>query len=525
MANLTQRERPSNDRTADKAGPLSYADLARSLFARLGVDLPEADSNGLVSVTPIDGQTIARTPMHGGSDVDDALARAQAAFLAWRDVPAPRRGELIRLYGQAVREHKETLSRILSIDCGKSIAEARGEIQEVIDICDYAVGLSRQLFGLQIACERPGHRMSETWHPIGVFAQISAFNFPAAVWSWGTMVALVCGNATIWKPSEKASLTALACAGLLEKTARAFPGAPDHLAQLLVGGPDVGRALAESERVAVISATGSTSMGRDVSQRVAARLGRSILELGGNNAAIVAPSADLDLAVAGSVFAAAGTAGQRCTTMRRAIVHENVYDAFLARLKSAANQLRIGNPLDEDTHVGPLIDEAAYEAMQAALRSAKREGGVVWGGERVTQGCPEDGFYVRPAIVEMPAQSEIVLTETFAPVLYAMRYHDLSEAIEMNNAAPQGLSSALFSNDMRETERFLSHLGSDCGIANVNIGTSGAEIGGAFGGEKETGGGRASGSDTWKNYMRRCTNTVNYSSELNLAQGLEFGAA
>ena len=495
------------------------------LFEGIGLKPPAEQEGTLIAVSPIDGSRLASFRRATPAMADEAIKRAQAAFLEWRETPAPRRGELIRQYGDLVRDNKEPLSRILSIDCGKSLAEARGEIQEVIDICEYAVGLSRQLFGLQIACERPGHRMAEAWHPVGVFAQISAFNFPAAVWSWGTMVALVCGNAAIWKPSEKAPLTALACGGLLDQVINRFEGAPANLSHVMLGDGAIGRVLADDRRIAVISATGSTTMGRDVAGRVAARLGRSILELGGNNAAIVTPNADMDLAIEGCVFGAAGTAGQRCTTMRRLIVHEDIHDEFLDRMRQGYGQLRVGSPLDESAHVGPLIDQAAFEGMQAALDAAREQGGQIWGGERVLEDAFPGAFYARPAIAAMPGQTPIVLTETFAPILYVMKYRDLEEAIALNNAAPQGLSSSIFSTDMRETELFLSHAGSDCGIANVNIGTSGAEIGGAFGGEKDTGGGRASGSDTWKNYMRRSTNTINYSSQLNLAQGLKFGAS
>jgi len=493
---------------------------ARALFLEMGAALPEA-ADGLTTFSPIDGEEIARLPVASDDDVRVAIARAEVAFRAWRDVPAPERGQLVRIYGDLLRAHKEPLARLVSLECGKILTEARGEVQEMIDICEFAVGLSRQLHGLVIATERPGHKLLESWHPMGVFGQITAFNFPVAVWSWGTMVALVCGNSALWKPSEKTPLTALACVGLFDKAAAAFGSkAPANLVQLLIGGRELGTLLAEDARVAVLSATGSTRMGRDVAVRVAGRFGRAILELGGNNAAIVAPSADLDLALRGIVFAAAGTAGQRCTSLRRLIAHESLHDGLVERLKSAFASLRIGSPLDEAMHVGPLIDEGSWQAMAAALDAARAQGGTVWGGERVA--AADGGYYVRPALVVMPAQTEIVCEETFAPILYVMRYREFDEAIALQNGVPQGLSSAIFTRDLGEAERFQSAAGSDCGIANVNIGTSGAEIGGAFGGEKATGGGRAAGSDTWKSYMRRATNTINYMNELPLAQGVKF---
>jgi len=392
----------------------------------------------------------------------------------------------------------------------------------MIDICDFAVGLSRQLYGLTIASERPGHRMMETWHPLGVVGVISAFNFPAAVWAWNAALAFVCGNSVVWKPSEKTPLTALACQAIVEKAAQRLVAAPQHLSQVIVGGHEVGEVLVDDERVALVSATGSTRMGRELGPRVARRFGRSLLELGGNNAVIVAPTADLDLAVRGIVFAAAGTCGQRCTTTRRLIVHESVKEALVARLKKAYAGLPVGNPLQAGTLVGPLIDAASFERMQSALAAARAEGGTVTGGERLLRDQHPSAYYVRPAIVEMPAQTETVRRETFAPILYVMAYREFEDALALQNDVPQGLSSSIFSNDVRETELFLSARGSDCGIANVNIGTSGAEIGGAFGGEKETGGGRESGSDAWRNYMRRATNTINYSRKLPLAQGVRF---
>lgn len=495
---------------------------AAALFARMGITLPAADDAGLAASSPTDGAELARVSVNSVEHGRAAIERANAAYRAWRTVPAPQRGQLVRIYGDLLRTHKEALSRLVSMECGKILTEARGEVQEVIDICEFATGLSRQLHGLVIATERPGHKLLESWHPMGVFGQITAFNFPAAVWAWGTMVALVCGNSAIWKPSEKTPLTALACTLLFRKAAEKFGGAPDDLVQLLIGGPELGVLLAEDAGVHVLSATGSTRMGRDVALRTAGRFGRAILELGGNNAAIVTPSADPELALRGIVFAAAGTAGQRCTSMRRLIVHESLQGALVARLESAFAGLRIGDPLDEANHVGPLIDKAAFDAMQAALERARAAGGVVRGGERVAVAGAEGGYYVRPALVEMPAQDEIVREETFAPILYVMGYSTLDEAIALQNGVPQGLSSTIFTRDIREAELFQSAAGSDCGIVNVNIGTSGAEIGGAFGGEKATGGGRAAGSDTWKNYMRRATNTINYSDELPLAQGVEF---
>lgn len=472
--------------------------------------------------SPIDGATLAQVRTHGLAEADAAINRAQQAFEAWRSVPAPRRGELIRLLGEVLRQDKQALGELVSLETGKILSEGLGEVQEMIDICDFAVGLSRQLHGLTIASERPGHRMMETWHPLGVVGVISAFNFPAAVWSWNFALAIVCGNPVVWKPSEKTPLTALACQALFERAAQRFGDAPQGLSQLLVGARELGERLVDDHRVALVSATGSTRMGREVAPRVAQRFGRSLLELGGNNAVIVTPSADLDLAVRGIAFAAVGTCGQRCTTTRRLIVHEGVREALVARLKKAYAGLPVGHPLEAGTLVGPLIDGASFEAMQAALRSAAAEGGRVTGGERLLQAEHPQAYYVRPAIVEMPAQTDTVRRETFAPILYVLGYTDFEEALRLQNDVPQGLSSAVFTNDLREAETFLSAGGSDCGIANVNIGTSGAEIGGAFGGEKETGGGRESGSDAWRNYMRRATNTVNYSRALPLAQGVRF---
>ena len=493
------------------------------LLGRLGIDTHPHQGSALAVHSPIDGAQIATLVMQDKVQVDILVSQAKAAFMDWRTVPAPRRGELIRLLGEELRKEKEALGRLVSIEAGKILAEGQGEVQEMIDICDFAVGLSRQLYGLTIASERPGHRMMETWHPLGVVGVITAFNFPVAVWSWNTALAIVCGNPVIWKPSEKSPLTALACQSLFERALKRFGEAPSHLSQLLIGEADVGERLVEHPDVALISATGSTRMGREVGPRVAARFGRSLLELGGNNAIIVTPTADLDLAARGILFGAIGTAGQRCTTTRRLIVHQSVADELLSRLRKAYQSAQVGSPLEANTLVGPLIDQAAFEAMQHALDQAKQQGGTVFGGQRCLAEQYPHAWYVTPALVEMPAQTEVVQHETFAPILYVMRYHELAEAIALQNDVPQGLSSAIFTNDVREAELFLSAAGSDCGIANVNIGTSGAEIGGAFGGEKETGGGRESGSDAWKVYMRRATNTINYSKELPLAQGIQFG--
>jgi aldehyde dehydrogenase (NAD+) len=488
-------------------------DETRALFDRLAMPLPQGD---LDSNSPIDGRIIGSVAIAPPAEVAAAIGRARDAFLAWRSVPPPRRGELVRLFGDVLRAEKEALGRLVSLEAGKILQEGLGEVQEMIDICDFAVGLSRQLYGLTIATERPGHRMMETWHPLGVVGVISAFNFPVAVWAWNACLAFVCGDSVVWKPSEKTPLTAVAVQALFERAAKRFGDAPVGLSQVVQGGRETGEALVDDARVSLLSATGSTAMGRAVAPRVAARFGRTLLELGGNNGMVVAPSADLALAERAIAFAAVGTAGQRCTTLRRLFVHESVYDPLVPRLKHVWASVPVGNPLEEGILVGPLIDEAAAEAMGSALEQARSEGGEVCGGERL------DGLYVRPALVEMPAQTAITLTETFAPILYVMRYGALDEAIAAHNQAPQGLASSIFTNDIREAETFLSAAGSDCGIVNVNIGPSGAEIGGAFGGEKETGGGRESGSDAWRNYMRRATNTINYSRELPLAQGINF---
>ena len=495
---------------------------AKTLLKDLGVDLSRHAGADLRCRSPVEGSEMAVLRADRAADVQAKVGAAAEAWHKWREVPAPRRGELIRLFGEELRAHKAALGRLVSIEAGKILQEGYGEVQEMVDICDFAVGLSRQLYGLTIASERPGHRMMETWHPLGVVGVISAFNFPVAVWAWNASLALACGDTLVWKPSEKTPLTALACQALLERAAARFGEAPQGLSQVTIGGREAGDALVGDPRVALISATGSTRMGRAVAARAAERLARTLLELGGNNAMVVAPSADLDLAVRAITFAAAGTAGQRCTTLRRVFVHESVYPKLIPSLKKIYASLPVGNPLVEGTLVGPLIDAAAFEAMRAALEEARREGGAVHGGERVTvPGC-EGGHYVRPALVEMPGQTPVMHRETFAPILYAAPYRSLDEAIAWHNAVPQGLASSIFTNDIREAERFMSGRGSDCGIVNVNIGPSGAEIGGAFGGEKETGGGREAGSDAWKAYMRRATNTINYSRDLPLAQGIRF---
>ncbi len=501
---------------------IDYALETARLLAKLGVDQAAFANGARLVRTPITGQTIGRVADADAGQTAAAIEAAHAAFLAWRSVPAPRRGELVRLFGDELRAHKAELGRLVSIEVGKVSSEGLGEVQEMIDICDFALGLSRQLYGLTIATERAQHRMMETWHPLGVVGIVSAFNFPVAVWAWNAALALVCGNAIVWKPSEKTPLTALATASLFARAVAKFGDAPPGLSAVLLGGRDVGHALVDNAKVALVSATGSTAMGRAVGPRVAQRFGRVLLELGGNNAAIVCPSADLDLAVRGLAFAAMGTAGQRCTTLRRLFVHSSIYDALMARLKRAYLSVGIGDPLVPGTLVGPLIDKAAFDAMQAALAQATALGGKATGGARATDGVAADAYYVRPALVEMPDQIGPVLEETFAPILYAMRYDDLGDAIAKHNAVAQGLSSSIFTNDLREAELFLSASGSDCGIANVNIGPSGAEIGGAFGGEKETGGGRESGSDSWRAYMRRATNTINYGRTLPLAQGVKF---
>jgi len=503
--------------------PGSLADIAQRALAGCGVVVPAAESGpAVVAQSPIDGSTLLSVPAMDAEAVTDAVDRAHAAFLTWRSVPAPVRGALIKSFGRILEEHREQLADLVQLEVGKIRSEALGEVQEMIDICDFALGLSRQLPGRTMPSERPGHRLMETWHPRGVVGVISAFNFPVAVWAWNTAIALVCGDTVVWKPSERTPLTALACSALLDRAIAAH-GAPGDIHALAIAEREAGPALVDHPLASVISATGSERMGAAVAPRVAARFGHAILELGGNNAAIVAPSADLDLAVRGIVFAAAGTAGQRCTTLRRVIAHSSVVDTLVERVAEAYGRLRIGNPLTDDVLVGPLIDRESFDRMQAALEEACAAGGtVVVGGDRVDVPGSSDAYYVRPALIRMPAQAEVVRRETFAPILYVMAYDTLDEAIALQNGVPQGLSSSIFTLDQREAEVFMSSAGSDCGIVNVNIGTSGAEIGGAFGGEKTTGGGRESGSDAWRGYMRRATNTINYSHDLPLAQGVNF---
>ena len=507
---------------------------ARAILSRLGVDDGVWGNGSVTARSPIDGSTAGTLRATTSDHVKAAVGRSTAAFDAWRRVPAPRRGELVRLLGEELRESKDDLAMLVTLEAGKIVSEGLGEVQEMIDICDFAVGLSRQLYGLTMPSERPGHHMRETWQPLGPVAIITAFNFPVAVWAWNAALALVCGDPVIWKPSEKTAMTALAVQAVFDRAVARFGDAPEGLAQLLIGERETGEALAADPRVALVSATGSTRMGKAVAQAVAGRLGRSLLELGGNNAMIVAPSADLEMAVRAIAFSAVGTAGQRCTTLRRLLVHEDVAEALLGRLVQAYETLPVGDPREAGVLVGPLIDEEAGTGFEAALKQAVEQGGrVLVGGDRVGRagvagdwaagdGAAGDGVYVRPAIVRMPCQTEVVRHETFAPILYVMTYRTFEEAVAMQNDVPQGLSSCVFTDSVREAEAFLSAWGSDCGIANVNIGPSGAEIGGAFGGEKDTGGGRESGSDAWKTYMRRQTQTVNFSAELPLAQGVRF---
>ncbi|CAA7626106.1 aldehyde dehydrogenase family protein [Magnetospirillum sp. SS-4] len=488
------------------------------LLTRLGIP----HSSGELEVrSPIDGGIIGRA--ESGGDVEAAVRRAAAAFDVWRRVPPPRRGELARLFGEELRAAKTDLGLLVTIETGKIVQEGLGEVQEMIDICDFAVGLSRQLHGLTIATERPHHRMMETWHPLGPVAVISAFNFPVAVWAWNAALALVCGDPVIWKPSDRTPLCALAANALLDRAARRLGDVPEGLSQVLAGGREPAEALADHPGVPLVSATGSTAMGKALAPRVATRLGRSLLELGGNNAAIVCPSADLDLVERAVLFAAAGTAGQRCTSLRRLLVHHGIRDELTRRLRASFDLIRIGDPRAAGTLVGPLIGEDAFDRMQATLAEARTQGGVVHGGERVRVNDWDGAFYVRPALVEMPAQTGVVRRETFAPVLYVVGFGTLEEAIQLNNGVAQGLASSIFTTDLGEAETFLAATGSDCGIANVNIGPSGAEIGGAFGGDKDSGGGREAGSDCWKTYMRRATNTINYGRDLPLAQGIRFG--
>jgi aldehyde dehydrogenase (NAD+) len=510
-------------KTAAASSPIQQE--VHAILTDLGVTATAYTNGDLLARTPITGETLAHVPQTTAAAATEAITTAHEAAKQWRNVPAPKRGELVRLLGEELRAALPHLGRLVTIESGKLLSEGFGEVQEMIDICTFAAGLSRQLAGLTIGSERPNHRMMETWHPLGVVGVISAFNFPVAVWSWNAALALVCGNSVVWKPSEKTPLTALATQAIFERAAAKFGGVPAGLSTLLIGGASVGEALVNDNRIPLVSATGSTAMGRAVGPKLAARFARAILELGGNNAAIVAPSADLDLTLRAVAFSAMGTAGQRCTTLRRLIVHESVYDKLVPQLKRVYGSVIVGDPRATGTLVGPLIDKQAFTAMQQALSRAKEDGAVITGGERASVHEAPDAFYVRPALVEISTQTAVVKHETFAPILYVLKYRSLDEAIALQNDVPQGLSSSIFTLDLREAERFLSASGSDCGIANVNIGTSGAEIGGAFGGEKETGGGRESGSDAWKQYMRRATNTINYGTDLPLAQGVSFDIA
>jgi aldehyde dehydrogenase (NAD+) len=496
-----------------------------TILSDLGVPASAYTHGNLPVRTPITGEIIAQVPTITLAQAEQDIAQAHAAFLEWRTVPAPKRGELIRLLGEELRANVDRLGRLVTIEAGKILSEGLGEVQEMIDICTFAAGLSRQLAGLTVPSERSRHRMMETWHPLGVVGVISAFNFPVAVWSWNAALALVCGDSVVWKPSEKTPLTAIATQAIFDRAARKFGAVPQGLCTLLIGDATIGQQLVDSPLIPLVSATGSTAMGRAVAPKLAARFARAILELGGNNAAIVAPTADLDLTLRAVAFSAMGTAGQRCTTLRRLIVHDSVYDQLVAQLKKVYASVNIGDPRESGTLVGPLIDERAFQAMHKALEDARAAGATITGGHRV--GIENsDAFYVRPALVEIPThtapQPEIVQHETFAPILYVLKYSTFDDALRLHNGVPQGLSSSIFTMNLREAEQFLSATGSDCGIANVNIGTSGAEIGGAFGGEKETGGGRESGSDAWKQYMRRATNTINYGTDLPLAQGVSF---
>jgi aldehyde dehydrogenase (NAD+) len=487
-----------------------------------GTEWLESKGDVIESYSPVDGHLIASVTSADHASYQHVIAKAQQAFVEWRKVPAPKRGDVVRQMGEALRRYKEPLGKLVSYEMGKSLQEGYGEVQEMIDICDFAVGLSRQLYGLTMHSERPGHRMYEQWHPLGITGIISAFNFPVAVWSWNTMLAWVCGNVCVWKPSEKTPLCGIACQNIVAEVLAAN-NIPEGVCCLVQGGREVGEWISADERIPLVSATGSTRMGKALAKTVAARLGKSILELGGNNAIIISQHADLDIALIGAVFGAVGTAGQRCTTTRRLIIHESVYDSFKEKLVKAYSQLKIGNPLSPESHVGPLIDKDAVQMYLASIAQCKEQGGhfIVEGGVLEGNGY-ESGCYVKPCIAEVSNDLPVVQHETFAPILYLVKYSELEEAVALQNGVPQGLSSSIMTLNLREAELFLSAAGSDCGIANVNIGTSGAEIGGAFGGEKETGGGRESGSDAWKAYMRRQTNTINYSTQLPLAQGIQF---
>ncbi|HXI01311.1 MAG TPA: aldehyde dehydrogenase family protein [Sphingobacteriaceae bacterium] len=506
----------------------------QSVLSQLHInEINDAWSTGLISgsspnaviqpiVSPVDGAKIASVKFADKQNYDQLILKAREAFISWRMVPSPKRGEVVRQIGEALRINKESLGQLVSYEMGKSLQEGYGEVQEMIDICDFAVGLSRQLYGLTMHSERPLHRMYEQWHPLGIVGIISAFNFPVAVWSWNAALAWVCGNVCIWKPSEKTPLTAIACQNIIQQVLK-DNDVPEGVSCLIIGDRHIGELMSNDKRVPLISATGSTKMGKAVGGAVGARLGRSLLELGGNNAIIITKDADLDMSLIGCVFGAVGTAGQRCTSTRRLIIHEAIYDVFKEKLIKAYGHVKIGDPLEEKNHVGPLIDKEAVIAYLQSIEKCKAQGGnfVVEGGVLEGQGF-ESGCYVKPCIAEVENHFEIVQHETFAPILYLIKYKSLNEAIALQNGVPQGLSSAIMTLSMRDAELFLSQAGSDCGIANVNIGTSGAEIGGAFGGEKETGGGRESGSDAWKVYMRRQTNTINYSDKLPLAQGIKF---
>lgn len=495
---------------------------SQNLGVSTGMKWIDSEEASIASLSPVDGDEIAKVQLASVKTFEMVMDQAQKAFLHWRKVPAPQRGEVVRGIGNALREAKEDLGKLVSFEMGKSYQEGLGEVQEMIDICDFAVGLSRQLYGLTMHSERPGHRMYEQWHSLGIVGIISAFNFPVAVWSWNAALAWVCGDVCVWKPSEKAPLSGIACQIIAAKVFEKY-GLPEGISSLLIGDYKVGELMSNDTRIPLVSATGSTRMGKLVSEAVGRRLGRSLLELGGNNAIIITENADMDMAIRGALFGAVGTAGQRCTSTRRLIIQENIYEKVKSRLASAYSKLVIGNPLDEKNHVGPVIDKDAVNMYLAAIEKVEKEGGkaVVEGGVLSGEGY-ESGCYVKPAIYEAENHFEIVQHETFAPILYLVKYKSLDEAIALQNGVPQGLSSAIMTTNMLEAEAFLAVSGSDCGIANVNIGTSGAEIGGAFGGEKETGGGRESGSDAWKAYMRRQTNTINYSSTLPLAQGIKF---
>ncbi|MEM7548213.1 MAG: aldehyde dehydrogenase family protein [Bacteroidota bacterium] len=488
----------------------------------MGSNWIEAKGPVMESISPVDGNLIAKVKCADEASYETIIKKASEAQKSWRSIPAPKRGEIVRQFGNKLRAFKEPLGKLVSYEMGKSYQEGLGEVQEMIDICDFATGLSRQLYGLTMHSERADHRMYEQWHPLGIVGIISAFNFPVAVWSWNTAIAWVCGNVCLWKPSEKTPITAIACQKLISEVLTEND-LPEGISSLIIGGAKIGELMTKDVRVPLVSATGSTRMGKKVGAAVAERLGKSILELGGNNAIIISKECDLDISLRAAVFGAVGTAGQRCTSTRRLIIHNSVFDLFVEKLESAYQQLKIGNPLNEENHVGPLIDTQAVRQYQEAILKIKQSGGkAIIEGEVLDGSDYASGCYVKPAVYEVSKDLEIVKKETFAPILYLIKYSDLEEAIAIQNDVPQGLSSAIMTNNLREAELFLSKDGSDCGIANVNIGTSGAEIGGAFGGEKETGGGRESGSDAWKAYMRRQTNTINYSTELPLAQGIRF---